>query len=268
VSEGVVVRLYAEIARRGFRRYATYRAATLAGVFTNTVFGFIQAAVLLAVYASREEVGGFDASEALTYAFLTQGLLAPVDAFNASATEIGARIRTGDIVTDLYRPVDLQGYWLAMNLGRAAFHALARGVPPFVVGALAFDLALPNGAQTWMAFTASVALAVVAGFALRFAVALSGFWLLDTRGPEQLTVVVVLFLSGFMLPITFFPPWLEGLSRALPFAAMAQVPVEVFLAAGTPGPALAGQAAWALALLGLGRVVLAAATRKVVVQGG
>lgn len=262
------MRLHLEIARRGFRRYATYRAATIAGVFTNTVFGFIQAAVLLAVYRSRPQVGGFDANEALTYVFLTQGLLAPVDAFNASATEIGARIRTGDIVTDLYRPVDLQGYWLAMNLGRAAFQSLARGLPPFVVGALAFDLVVPVDPLTWVAFLASVLLAVVAGFALRFAVALSGFWLLDTRGPEQLMVVVVLFFSGFMLPITFFPPWLEALSRALPFAAMAQVPVEVFLAKGAPGPALVGQAAWALALLGAGRAVLAAATRKVVVQGG
>lgn len=262
------MRLYVEIARRGFRRHATYRAATLAGVFTNSVFGFIQAAVLLAVYTSRSQVGGFDAAQALTYVFVTQGLLAPVDAFGASGAEIGARIRTGDIVTDLYRPVDLQGYWLAMNLGRAAFQAMARGIPPFAVGALAFDLVVPDRAWTWLAFAVSVLLAVVAGFALRFGVALAGFWLLDTRGPEQLMVAVALFFSGFTLPITFFPSWLEQLSRALPFAVLAQVPVEVFLGRGAPGPALAGQAAWALVLLGLGRVVLAAATRKVVVQGG
>ncbi|MBV9255191.1 MAG: ABC transporter permease, partial [Actinobacteria bacterium] len=35
------MRLYWEVARRGFRRYATYRAATVAGVFTNSVFGLI-----------------------------------------------------------------------------------------------------------------------------------------------------------------------------------------------------------------------------------
>ncbi len=262
------MRLYVEVARRGFRRYATYRAATAAGVFTNTVFGFIQAYVLLAVHRARPEVGGFDAAETLTYVFLTQGLLAPVDAFNAGVAEIGDRIRTGDIVTDLYRPADLQAYWLALNLGRAAFQALARGIPPFVVGALAFDLLVPSAAATWVAFAASVTVAVTAGFALRFAVTLSGFWLLDTRGPLQLITAVTLFLSGFVLPITFFPPWLEALSRALPFAALVQVPVEVFLGKAEPVTALLGQAGWALALLALGRVVLAAATRKVVVQGG
>lgn len=261
------MRLYFEIARRGFRRYATYRAATIAGAFTNTVFGFIQAAVLIAVYRQRGEIGGFDAAEALTYVFLAQGLLAPIGAFSGGSTEIGQRIRSGDIVTDLYRPVDLQGYWLAMALGRAAFQVFARGIPPFVVGAVVFDLVLPS-ARTWAAFAASVLLAVAASFGLHFAVALSGFWLLDNRGADQITAAVVLFFSGFMLPITFFPAWLEAVSRALPFAAMVQVPVEVFLGKGDAVLALAGQAAWALALLGLGRVVLAAATRKVVVQGG
>jgi ABC-2 type transport system permease protein len=262
------VRLYAEIARRGFRRYATYRAATAAGVFTNTVFGFLQAYVLLAVYRSRPEVGGFDVSEALTYVFVTQGLLAPVDAFRSAVAEIGDRIRTGDIVTDLYRPVDLQGYWLALDLGRAGFQALARGIPPFLVGALALDLVVPAGVVTWAAFSVSAVLAVVVSFGLRFAVALSAFWLLDARGLANLTTAVTLFFSGFVLPITFFPPWLETLSRALPFAALVQVPVEVFLGKAEPASALLGQVAWALVVLGLGRIVLAAATRRVVVQGG
>ena len=39
---------YLALARAGFRRWSSYRAATLAGVFTNTVFGFIRVAILLA----------------------------------------------------------------------------------------------------------------------------------------------------------------------------------------------------------------------------
>ena len=33
----------------GFRRFATYRQAMLAAVFTNTMFGFLRSAILLAV---------------------------------------------------------------------------------------------------------------------------------------------------------------------------------------------------------------------------
>jgi ABC-2 type transport system permease protein len=52
---------------------------------------------------------------------------------------------------------------------------------------------------------------------------------------------------------------------------MIQVPIDVFLGKRTGLDllsALALQAFWALALLGLGRLVLAAGERKLVVQGG
>ena len=44
----------------GFRRYATYGSATLAGVFTNTVFGFIMAYTYIALWDQRPQLGGYD----------------------------------------------------------------------------------------------------------------------------------------------------------------------------------------------------------------
>ena len=46
-----------EVARRGYRRYAAYPAAVAAGVFTNTVFGFVKGYILLAVLADQPVVG-------------------------------------------------------------------------------------------------------------------------------------------------------------------------------------------------------------------
>jgi ABC-2 type transport system permease protein len=74
-----------------------------------------------------------------------------------------------------------------------------------------------------------------------------------------------------IMPLNFFPDWLEAVARVLPFAAIVQAPVDVFLGEAD-GAELAGvlayQAAWAVALLALARGVLAAAVRRVVVQGG
>jgi ABC-2 type transport system permease protein len=75
------VRLDWEIAKRGWRRYAAYPWATAAGVFTNTIFGFIQAYVLLAVYRHRTSVGGYDASDTVTYVWLAQALIMTVYVF-------------------------------------------------------------------------------------------------------------------------------------------------------------------------------------------
>jgi ABC-2 type transport system permease protein len=79
------------------------------------------------------------------------------------------------------------------------------------------------------------------------------------------------FLTGFMVPLTFLPQAPRAALQALPFAGVVQVPIDVFLGKhhglGLLG-ALAFQAAWAAVILLAGRLLLAAAVRKLVVQGG
>jgi ABC-2 type transport system permease protein len=263
------LRLYWEVARRGFRRYATYRGATFAGVFTNTVFGFIRAYVFIAMFAVAHRVGGYDTKDALTYTFLTQAMLMPL--YIWGWTEIADTVYTGQIATDLYRPLDYQGYWLSQDLGRAAYHMLMRGIAPFVVGALLFSLRLPVHPVTWLAFFASATLAVTVSFALRFMANLSAFWVIDVRGVNGLAAAVWTLLSGFIIPIAFYPGIARSIIRTLPFVAMLELPVDVFLErvhGVDVVRTLAVQAVWAVVLLAAGRLTLRAATTKLVVQGG
>jgi ABC-2 type transport system permease protein len=263
------VRLYWEIARRGFGRYAAYPAATLAGIWTNTIFGFMQAYILLALYENRTEIGGYVPTDTVTYVWFAQGMLATVYVFGWF--EVALRIRSGDIATDLARPLDPLWYWLAFDLGRALFHFVFRGVPPFVVGMLFFEIRLPEEPATWFFLAASIALAVVVSFSFRFLYNLAAFWLVDYRGAASLAIVIALVFSGFIVPLPFFPDWLEAIARVLPFAAMVQIPVDVFLEQ-LDGAELAGalllQVLWAAILLGAARLALGAAIRRVVIQGG
>jgi ABC-2 type transport system permease protein len=262
------VRLDWEIAKRGWRRYAAYPWATAAGAFTNTVFGFLQAYILLAVYRHRANVGGFDQADAVTYVWLAQSMIMTVYIF--SWWELAWRIRDGSIATDLARPLDPQRYWLAYDLGRAPYHFLFRGLPPFVLGAIVFHLHYPSPLDA-LAFFVSLILAVVVSFGFRFVYNSVAFWLLDFRGVVTLSTTIVVFFSGMAIPIRFFPHALRELCYALPFSAVIQTPVDIWLGK-RDGLALAGvlalQVLWALALLGLGRVLLARATRRVVIQGG
>ncbi|MBI0384825.1 ABC-2 family transporter protein, partial [Streptomyces albiflaviniger] len=171
------MRLYAAVAVSGFKRYATYRVATVAGVFTNTVFGFILAYTYTALWDERPHLGGYDLAQALTFVWLGQALLAAVALMGGGfQEELQDRIRSGDIAVDLYRPVDLQLWWLATELGRALFQLLGRGVVPMAVGALVFELRLPASPLTWLWFLLAVALAVCVGFAVRYLVSLASFW--------------------------------------------------------------------------------------------
>ncbi|MFI5533451.1 ABC transporter permease [Kitasatospora sp. NPDC051853] len=265
-------RLYLGVAAGAFRRYSTYRAATLAGVFANTVFGFILAYTFLALWQARPGLGGYDTDRAVAYIWVSQSLLMTVAVWGGGfQDDVQQRFRTGDIAVDLYRPVDFMGWWLAADLGRAGFHLLGRGVAPTTIGALAFGFALPVSPLVWAAFLLSVLLAVVVSFGLRFLVALTGFWLHDSEGVRSVMVVVSMFFSGALLPVVVYPGWLGTLAAVLPWSGMVQIPTDVILERRTGTALLAGlafQLAWAVGLLALGRGVQLLATRKVVVQGG
>ncbi|HEU5151992.1 MAG TPA: hypothetical protein VFU19_15955 [Iamia sp.] len=263
------MRVYVEVARRSFRRFATYRGATGAALFTNTFFGIVLTAVVVAVSRERgSAIGGLDEAGLVTQVWLGQGMIAVVDVF-VRHPELMERIRSGDVVVDLFRPVDLQAWWAAVDGGRAAYEVLVRFLPPVTIGVVLFGARLPAGRDV-PAVVAALVLAVAVSFGIRFLAYCSGFWLLDAKGAVRMLMTVWIVGAGMTIPLPLLPDAVEVPLRALPFASTIQLVSDVWT--GTARPSLPGslglQAAWAVALIGAGRVVQARATRKVVVQGG
>ena len=264
--------LYVAIATRTFRRYSTYRAATLAGIFTNSVFGVIYSYAYLALWDQRPDAGGYDATDAVTYVWIGQALLMTVALWGGGTTDdLAERIRTGDVASDLYRPVGLVPWYLAGDLGRATYHFLTRGLAPTLIGIALFDIAMPGSPVALLAFLVSLVLAVTTSFTIRFLTACSAFWLLDQSGVKVLSGVLARFFSGMVVPLVIFPEPLRSIALALPWASYLQTPADIWLGQRSGLEVLSGlggQVAWIAVLLVACQATLSAATRKVVVQGG
>jgi ABC-2 type transport system permease protein len=254
----------------GFRRYATYRQATLAGAFTNTVFGVIKVSILFAAAdAAGGVVAGYDKAALSTYTWVSQGLIAVVWMF--SWTTVTQRVRTGDVAIDLGRPVHPIAAWLAEDLGRAGQAALIRFVAPMVVGGLIYGLRVPRQPETVPLFLLGTVLAVVVSFGGRLLVSLAAFWLVDVRGLLNIYVLATGVLSGLLVPVHFLPGWARAIAYATPFPWMMQAPVDIATERSTGAAALgivAVQAAWAAVLLAACVWLFRRGTRRLVVQGG
>ena len=264
--------LHVAVATRSFRRYSTYTAATLAGIFTNSVFGIINALVLIAVWEQNPDAGGYDVRDAVTYVWIGQAMIMTIALWGGgSPKDLSLRIKSGDVAIDFHRPVGLLGWYLAADVGRCVFHLLSRGLVPTLVGAVLFDLRYPAGPWVWVAFFLSVALALLVSFAIRFLVAMTAFWILDDAGASILATTLAVFFSGLTVPLVLFPGWFGDLALALPWAAYVQAPADLWLGKhhgwGVLGT-LGLQAVWAAALLAVCAALLRVAERKVVVQGG
>lgn len=263
------MRLAAEVAARSLRRHLTYRAAAVAGLVTNLFFGVLRAEVLLALYGGRETVAGYGVADAVTYAGLTQALIAMLMIFGWY--ELMATVHSGEVAGDLLRPMDYQAYWLARDAGRAVAGLLLRGVLLLALYGLIFDLRAPAGPLGWLALAAALGLAWLVSFAFRFLVNLAAFWSPNAAGIGRFLFFAGLFFSGFFMPLDFFPAWVQAAAAWTPFPYMVDTVVEVYLGIAA-GPALLGalalQAAWALALLLAGRAVLALGVRRLTLLGG
>ena len=265
------LRAYLAVAAAGFRRHSTYRQATVAACVTNSIFGFLRAAVMLAVLAAGGSVvAGYDAPKLMTFVWAGQGLIGTVLIW--APPDLAGRIRTGDVVIDLLRPVDLVWQQLASDLGRAAFALGVRFAVPVAVGALCFDLYAPERLLTYPLFACSLLFATIVCFACRFLVNAAAYWLLDARGPQMAWTLTSGILGGLYFPLWFLPsPVSLALVAGLPFASTIQIPLDVLVERGGTAAQLAllgVQGGWVVVTLALCRVVQARGERKLVVQGG
>jgi ABC-2 type transport system permease protein len=263
---------HAALARSGFRRYATYRQATVAGLTTNVMFGFIRCYVLLAAAAGTASgvAAGYDRAQLATYVWVGQGMLAVVLLWGW--TDLADRIRTGDVATDLLRPIHPVTLYLATDLGRAGYAVLTRFLPSVLVGAIVFDLYVPRRPGTWPLFVLSAVLGVVVCFGCRFLVNAMAYWLLDARGVLAAWLFASGLLTGLYFPLRFLPdPLAAALYLATPVPSIMQIPLDVLVErdpAATQAGLVAVQAAWAALVLVACRVVQRRAERRLVIQGG
>ena len=263
-------RTYWRLLVAGFRRQSTYRLAAFGGLVANATFGFLKVAILFAaVRAAGGELEGYDVGAISAYIWISQGLLGSVNLNGRS--DLAERIRTGDVAVDFLRPVDVQGAFVATEVGRSLFAFLPRGLPTLAIGVVVVGVPLPDHPWAVPIGLVSLLLGITVSATTVYLLATAGFWIVETRGLQILYMVLSGFFAGLFLPIWFFPAWLVVLSSATPFPSMLMYPTDVLAGRVEGAGALLlvlVQVGWLLGTLALGQVLTRAGRRRLEVQGG
>jgi len=265
---------YAAIIAARFKALLQYRAAALGGLFTQIFFGLVRVMILRAFYAART-----DAPMSLTsvtgYVWLGQATLLLIP-WRADE-DVAEQIRTGTVVYELTRPLDLWGSWFARSLAWRTAPVFLRLVPMFafamlVVPAFApgWELAPPSAAAfaLWIGCFAG---AVMLSSALTALINVTMMWTISGEGVPMLIATFATMFGGLVIPLPLFPDWLKPVLYALPFAGILDLPARVFtgdLSLAQGGLVLAHQLVWTLVLAAGGRYLLMRGLRRLVVQGG
>jgi len=263
-------RVYWRILVAGFRRQSAYRLAALGGLVANLTFGLLKVSILFAtVRAAGGELRGYDIASMSTYVWLSQGMLGSVNL--DGRTDLALRVKDGQVAVDFLRPVDLQAATIASEAGASLFALVPRGLPSVLLGAVTVGIQLPASPLLYPMGAISLLLGIVISAATVYLIAVTGFWLVETRGLQILYMLASGFLGGLYVPISLFPQWLRIIAAATPFPSIMMYPVDVL--SGLGGTASAArlvllQLAWLAGVVTVGQLLTRAGRRRLEVQGG
>lgn len=252
-----------------FRLLLQYRAAALAGLFTQLVFGFIYLMIYRGFYAASHGPQPMSLEELTSYVWLNQAMLLLIP-WRAD-DDVAHAVRTGGVVYEMLRPVDLYWFWYSRALARRVAPVLLRCIPMFIVAFAFLGLQPPPSIASGFAWGAATITSALLSTAWATLLAISLMWTLSGEGVNVMSFSVVMLFSGAIVPLPFFPEWAQRIVYTLPFRGIVDIPYRLYLGHIPPNQApklILLQLFWVAVLVTIGRLVLHAGKRRLVVQGG
>lgn len=261
---------YGVFTRKSFLRAAAYRFDAWTRILGNVMMLSMWGFIWYALYQGKGSVESVSFHSMLSYILVSQALQG-IHGAGTPLWEIQERVRTGDIAMEMLRPYDYPLRMLFTDFGSIAFYFLTAVLPLYTFIFLIFNPILPTTLSQVVLFILSAILGYFIRYCIELTFGLFTFWLVETGGVEDIFYFSISLFSGSVVPLWFFPDWLEQLAMYLPFQGIYFVPNSIFVGQLTGQAlfmAILTQVAWLVVCYALLRFVWAKASMKIVVQGG
>ena len=269
------VGLYCHFIRLAFLKFLAYRLRYYTGVVSYTIFVSGHYYLYTALFASRvadsgnATIGGLSIGEMITYVAISW--IGRSFYFNNIARDLMHMITEGEIAMQLIKPFHVQTVMMFEAVGESGFRLLMFTLPIMVVVVPLFGIGRPPETALYFWTFLSFCRALVIYSQVNFLLGCLAFYMKNIQGVLRAKMVSMDFLTGVVVPFTFFPDWFQRVVEWLPFQGISYIPVTIYLGK-RPGEelylAVLLQLAWAVALFVAGRLVWRFSVRRVVVQGG
>lgn len=245
-----------------------YRSTIFASVAVTLLWILLVTRVWSAAYQGRDTVAGLTMESAVVY--LTLANLQAVVINTPITWVMASRVRSGEVLFDVSRPMSYPGQMLAMQAGQSLIQ-IAVMVLVAPLAALLGGLSGPADAAAGLLYPVALLLGWVLNALLTLLIGMTAFWTVDNLGISVLYRFVAAFLAGASVPLIFFPGPLRAIAEALPFRFVVYQPAAIYIGQIRGAEVVTGFAlalVWIVVLAGLLTVAWQRAYRKIVVHGG
>jgi ABC-2 type transport system permease protein len=263
------MRSYLALTRGSFMVGLVYRFGFIFSILGNVVYLGVAYYLWSSIYATSETIRGLTFNETFLYVALGSTVFILLKTY--ADWIMHYEIREGIIAVYLTKPMDLQLYMLSFSLGSTLMNLAAITIPTVLILACVFKVSISFGVGLVL-FPFSLMLAFLVSFCFDYFVGLLAFYTESNWGIATAKEILILVLSGALIPLQFFPESIQKVLFWLPFQAIYHTPLmtitrpaqgwETFL------PMLGVQAVWVMILFILTRLFYNQAIKVVRIAGG
>ena len=268
------LRIYLPFALNELKTQMAYRGAFYLFIFISTFSSFVSYFLWSAIYGSSDSaiLGGLSRDEMTVYIFMVY-VTSSVVAISISEW-VSEDVVKGTVAMQLIKPIDYRLSLIARALGQMVYRFLLPSVfiwvglelyKVFVLG-LGFTPLVNIGL-----YVLSCLLSFLIFVLFDFCVGMVAFFTSYVFGLYMVKEALMSFLTGQLIPLSFFPAAVQQIFDFLPFSSMIYAPVMIYLGKYQGAEltwVLLRQMVWVVLLYGLGSLIWRRVTRRLVVLGG
>ena len=260
---------YVDHVRVGMKEYLVYPSAVWAKLFSKIIYLYLQFCIWSALFASNSmKHPELNKADTLRY-IVVATIVSTVIECNV-IEKVNAQIQSGNIATELIRPIGFKRMLLARHLGDTVIKILCYLLPLIVLVKASVSLPLLCFRQIGLGIL-SVFLAYGIQFLYSLVIGLIAFWLIVTWPINMFFGAIYKLLSGAWIPVTMFPETLNRINIFLPFRAIYAIPVSILTSSMKVieiWKFIGVQVMWLIILYILVQIIWRVGRNKLVVQGG
>jgi ABC-2 type transport system permease protein len=220
------MKAYFSLARGAFQEFLAYRSGFIFTILNNLIYLGIAFYLWRSIFQGRETLRGLTFNQTFLYVALASSIFVMLKTW--TDWDMAHQIREGGIIMTLVKPLNLQYFFLAQSAGFSIGNFLSITFPSLLALIFVFKVTIEPGIGL-LFFPVAVVFAFLLNSVIDYMIGLTSFYTESIWGISSTKEIVILFLSGSLIPIPFFPEEMQRVLSFLPFQAMYHLPLSMII---------------------------------------
>lgn len=269
-----LLHIYTPFASNQIKRSLAYKASFYLFILCSMFASFISYYLWMAIYGSADgaTLGGLTRNEMIIYIFMTYVTSQLV--MISISDNVSEDIVKGTVAMNLIKPIDYRLSLIATACGSMVYRFFAPCILVWIGLELyrVFGLGMPAvGFGNIIFFIISTIMSFLIYVLFDFCFGMIAFFTTYIFGMAMAKQALLSFLTGQLIPLSFFPEAVQRVFDFLPFSSMIYTPVMIYLGKYTGSQlmfVLSRQAVWVVLLYLFGSLIWRKVTKRLIVLGG